>query len=107
MAPFAHRACGKLEISERHRHRHEFNRQYDKILTNAGLLITGRTPDENYVEIIEAPNHPCFLGCPAPPRIQVQAPGAAPAICRLYRRLAGKQAQQVARHPGASPRPSP
>jgi len=32
-------------------------------LTNAGLRITGRTPDENYVEIIEAPEHPWFLGC--------------------------------------------
>jgi len=60
---FAHRAYGKLEISERHRHRYEFNRDYEKTLTNAGLQITGRTPDENYVEIIEAPDHPWFLGC--------------------------------------------
>ena len=60
---FAHRAYGKLEISERHRHRYEFNRDYEKILTNAGLRITGRTPDENYVEIVEAPDHPWFLGC--------------------------------------------
>jgi CTP synthase len=60
---FANRAYGKLEISERHRHRYEFNRDYEKILTAAGLRITGRTPDENYVEIIEAPDHPWFLGC--------------------------------------------
>jgi CTP synthase len=60
---FAHRAYGKLEISERHRHRYEFNRDYEKCLLDAGLLITGRTPDENYVEIIEAPEHPWFLGC--------------------------------------------
>jgi CTP synthase len=60
---FAHRAYGKLEISERHRHRYEFNRDYERCLTDAGLLITGRTPDENYVEIIEAPEHPWFLGC--------------------------------------------
>ncbi len=60
---FAHRAYGKLEISERHRHRYEFNREYEKALTGAGLKITGRTPDENYVEIIEAPEHPWFLGC--------------------------------------------
>ncbi|HYA97727.1 MAG TPA: CTP synthase [Methylomirabilota bacterium] len=59
----AHHAYGKLEISERHRHRYEFNRDYEKILTSAGLRITGRTPDENYVEIIEAPEHPWFLGC--------------------------------------------
>jgi CTP synthase len=59
----ANRAYGKTEISERHRHRYEFNRDYEKTLTDAGLLITGRTPDENYVEIIEAPDHPWFLGC--------------------------------------------
>ncbi|MGB7285066.1 MAG: CTP synthase, partial [Candidatus Acidiferrum sp.] len=60
---FAAKAYGKTEISERHRHRYEFNRDYEKTLTNAGLRITGRTPDENYVEIIEAPEHPWFLGC--------------------------------------------
>ena len=60
---FAHKAYGKTEISERHRHRYEFNREYEKTLVAAGLRITGRTPDENYVEIVEAPDHPWFLGC--------------------------------------------
>ncbi|MGB7849026.1 MAG: CTP synthase [Candidatus Acidiferrum sp.] len=60
---FAHKAYGKTEISERHRHRYEFNRDYEKTLVAAGLKITGRTPDENYVEIVEATNHPWFLGC--------------------------------------------
>jgi CTP synthase len=60
---FAHQAYGQLEINERHRHRYEFNRDYENVLTGAGLRITGRTPDENYVEIIEAPEHPWFLGC--------------------------------------------
>jgi CTP synthase len=60
---FAQQAYGKLEISERHRHRYEFNRDYEKILTDAGFRITGKTPDGTYVEIIEAPDHPWFLGC--------------------------------------------
>jgi len=60
---FAHKAYGQTEISERHRHRYEFNREYEKTLIAAELKITGRTPDENYVEIIEAPDHPWFLGC--------------------------------------------
>jgi len=60
---FAYKAYGKTEISERHRHRYEFNREYEKVLTAAGLRITGRTPDENYVEIVEDPEHPWFLGC--------------------------------------------
>ncbi len=60
---FAHRAYGTLEISERHRHRYEFNREYEKILTDAGFRITGKTPDGTYVEIVEIADHPWFLGC--------------------------------------------
>jgi CTP synthase len=60
---FAQKAYGKTEISERHRHRYEFNREFEKTLIAAGLRITGRTPDENYVEIVEVPDHPWFLGC--------------------------------------------
>jgi CTP synthase len=60
---FAARAYGKLEISERHRHRYEFNREYEKTLLAAGFRITGKTPDGTYVEIIEAPEHPWFVGC--------------------------------------------
>jgi CTP synthase len=56
-------AYGKLEISERHRHRYEFNTDYEAKLTAAGLRISGRTPDGKYVEIIEVPDHPWFLGC--------------------------------------------
>ncbi len=54
---------GQTEISERHRHRYEFNREYEAILTGAGLRITGTTPDATYVEIVEIPSHPFFLGC--------------------------------------------
>ena len=60
---FAYKAYGAREISERHRHRYEFNRDFEKTLVAAGLKITGRTSDENYVEIVEAPDHPWFLGC--------------------------------------------
>jgi len=59
----AFRAYGATEISERHRHRYEFNCEYEKTLTDAGFRITGRSPDGKYVEIIEAPEHPWFLGC--------------------------------------------
>jgi CTP synthase len=60
---FAHRAYNALEISERHRHRYEFNRDYEKQLVDAGFRITGRTPDGVYVEIVEVADHPWFLGC--------------------------------------------
>ena len=60
---FAERAYGVPEISERHRHRYEFNREYEQILTSGGLRIAGQTPDAVYVEICEIPDHPWFLGC--------------------------------------------
>jgi len=60
---FAHQAYGQLEISERHRHRYEFNREYEDVLVAHGLDVTGATPDGTYVEIVEIRDHPWFLGC--------------------------------------------
>ncbi len=51
------------DIGERHRHRYEFNREFEQILTSHGLRLTGQTPDGVYVEICELPGHPWFLGC--------------------------------------------
>jgi CTP synthase len=59
----AEQAYGKSDISERHRHRYEFNRDYEEVLTRNGLRLTGQTPDGVYVEICELPGHPWFLGC--------------------------------------------
>jgi CTP synthase len=59
----AYRIYGKPEISERHRHRYEFNREYEEQLTAAGLRISGSTPDGTYVEMVELPDHPHFIGC--------------------------------------------
>jgi len=59
----AAQAYGTTEISERHRHRYEFNREYEPVLTGAGLRLTGTTPDSTYVEIVEIPTHPFFLAC--------------------------------------------
>jgi CTP synthase len=60
---FAQKAYGATEISERHRHRYEFNCEYEQTLIRAGFRITGRTPDGVYVEVIEVPDHPWFVGC--------------------------------------------
>ena len=60
---FAHQAYGNTEISERHRHRYEFNREYEETLTAAGMRVSGMTPDQTYVEVVEIPHHPWFLGC--------------------------------------------
>jgi CTP synthase len=59
----AYKIYGEAEISERHRHRYEFNREYEGPLTAAGLKISGSTPDGTYVEMVELPDHPHFIGC--------------------------------------------
>ncbi|MBG10639.1 MAG: CTP synthetase [Gammaproteobacteria bacterium] len=51
------------EIVERHRHRYEFNNDYQQVLLRAGLGLVGRSADGLLVEVIEVPNHPWFVGC--------------------------------------------
>ncbi|MBI5641264.1 MAG: CTP synthase [Nitrospirae bacterium] len=59
----AFEAYGKKEISERHRHRYEFNNAYKGIVTRMGMKISGASPDGELVEIVELQGHPWFLGC--------------------------------------------
>jgi CTP synthase len=60
---FAHAAYSIDEISERHRHRYEFNNAYRERLEQAGLTVSGASPDSSLVEIVELAEHPWFLGC--------------------------------------------
>jgi CTP synthase len=57
----AARIYGSLEVSERHRHRYEFNCVYEQALRDAGMRITGKTPDGTFAEIAEIPEHPWFV----------------------------------------------
>ncbi len=57
----AREAYGEDLIYERHRHRYEFNNEYREVLTQAGMIISGISPDERLVEIIEIPDHPWFV----------------------------------------------
>ena len=59
----AARIYGKSDISERHRHRYEFNREYEEIICSYGMKLSGNSPDRNFVEIAELSDHPWFLGC--------------------------------------------
>ena len=59
----AAKAYGIKDISERHRHRYEFNNKFRELLTSKGLVISGLSPDGELVEIVELKNHPWFLGC--------------------------------------------
>ena len=55
-------AYGKENISERHRHRYEFNNEYRQAFKSKGLKLAGTTVDGGLVEIIELPSHPWFVG---------------------------------------------
>jgi CTP synthase len=59
----AHRAYGMEDISERHRHRYEFNNDYKEALVEKGLVVSGTSPTGDLVEIVEIKEHPWFLGC--------------------------------------------
>ena len=58
----AHKIYGKTQISERHRHRYEYNSTYVDELQKAGLIASGVNPDTGLVEIVEIENHPFFIG---------------------------------------------
>jgi CTP synthase len=59
----AYSAYGNLDISERHRHRYEFNNEFSEILEKKGMVISGTSPSGDLVEIVEIREHPWFLGC--------------------------------------------
>jgi CTP synthase len=66
----AFQAYGKEQISERHRHRYEFNNEYLDLLKKAGLTISGINSDTGLVEIIELENHPYFVGVQFHPELK-------------------------------------
>ena len=57
----AHKEYGEINITERHRHRYEFNNFYREHLTDKGLVLSGVSPDGRLVEIVELPEHPWFV----------------------------------------------
>ncbi len=59
----ARKIYGTAEISERHRHRYEVNQKYLQTLTEHGLVVSGLSPDGKFVEMVELPDHPWYLGC--------------------------------------------
>jgi len=66
----AHQIYGTTEISERHRHRWEFNNKYIRDFENAGMLPSGKNPETGLVEIVELPKHPFFIGVQYHPELK-------------------------------------
>ena len=63
-------AYGQGEISERHRHRYEFNPNYRETLEKGGLVIAGTSPDGKLVEVVELADHPWFVACQCHPEFK-------------------------------------
>lgn len=74
----AHRCYGNLEVSERHRHRYEFNGAYRKEFENKGLIFSGTSPDGKLVEVVELPSHPWFLAVQCHPEFKSKPTKAHP-----------------------------
>ncbi|MGI9543966.1 MAG: CTP synthase, partial [Cyclobacteriaceae bacterium] len=66
----AYQAYGKLKISERHRHRYEFNNKYLRQFEKAGMIASGKNPETKLVEIMELKDHPWFLGTQYHPELK-------------------------------------
>ena len=79
------RCYGKLEISERHRHRYEFNNAYRMVLTEAGLTLSGLSPDGELVETVELRDHPFFVGVQYHPEFKSRPNRPHPLFCGLIR----------------------
>jgi len=84
---------GAQEISERHRHRFEFNNDYREVLTRAGLKLSGTSPDDRLVEIVELEAHPFFIGCQFHPEFKSKPHAAHPLFSGFVR--AGAQRRDV------------
>ena len=69
---------GSREISERHRHRYEFNNKFRQVLTEKGMLLAGLSPDSHLVEVVELPGHPWFVGCQFHPEFKSRPDRAHP-----------------------------
>jgi len=98
----AARIYGEATISERHRHRYEVNQKYLKTLTDHGLVVSGLSPDGKFVEMVELPGHPWFLGCQFHPEYKSRPTEPHP----LFVSYIGAALEEKQRRKGAS-RPEP
>src|SRR3954466_1737547 len=95
-------AYGAQEISERHRHRYEVNNQFRDVLVQHGLVISGVSPDQRLVEMIELKNHPYFVGCQFHPEFKSR-PQAAHPLFRSFIAAALRARLEKRRRPTTTP----
>ena len=103
-------AYGSTEISERHRHRYEFSNDFRDRLVEAGLVLSGTSPDKRLVEMIELSDHPFFVGCQFHPEFKSRPLSPHPLFARFVRAGLERQAtrgktetrKQAESHPGVN-----
>ena len=94
----AQQIYGATEITERHRHRYEFNCLYEKALHEHGLIISGRSPDGKFVEIVELPGHPWYVAVQFHPEFKSRPLTPHPLFADFIRAsLENRQARREAR----------
>ena len=86
--------CDQL-IYERHRHRYEFNNEYRKKIEDAGLIVSGQSPDSKLVEMIELPTHPFYIGVQFHPEFKSRPNRAHPLFRSFIEAALKKQKEQV------------
>ena len=81
----AARIYGCESISERHRHRYELSNEYRDQLSEAGLVLSGLSPDERLVEMVELPEHPYFVACQFHPEFKSRPRQAHPLFAHFVK----------------------
>lgn len=90
-----HEAYGDTEISERHRHRFEFNNDYKDQMEEAGLVATGLNPKTGLVEVIEIPSHPWFVGVQYHPEYRSTVANPHPLFVGFVKAVLAQKQQQT------------
>jgi CTP synthase len=89
-------AYGTTEVSERHRHRYEFANDYRDRLTEAGLILSGTSPDKKLVEMVELRDHPYFVACQFHPEFKSRPATPHPLFARFVRAALERQTARKA-----------
>ncbi len=93
-------AYGTREISERHRHRYEFNNEFREALSQKGLVLSGLSPDGRLVEMVELPGHPYFVACQFHPEFKSRPTMPHPLFRRFVQAAAEYRDQRASQGPG-------
>jgi CTP synthase len=103
----ARQVFGVPEVQERHRHRYEVNQKYLPRLQENGLVVSGLSPDGKFVEMVELPGHPWFLGCQFHPEYQSKPTDPHPLFVSYIGAALAERRRRAEPETAAEPAPTP